>query len=453
VTHSIRTRLIVWVLVLLVPLAVLGAWLLVQVFGERLLRDIDVALEEEAETIAAVAAQASSPEALAEFVSRVAAETDLGGRKYITVSREGQVIAAAPDRAVAVLGSHAPGLRVARFEMKSADGPFAVAIAVAPTAALHARRGLTSLLLFGTPIVLILVGAGLWLVVGRTLRPLEEASRQLETMAADDLSARIPLRHADDEVGRMVLVLNRMLDRVERAVSELRSFTADAAHELRTPLTVLRAGLEVALSRERQAPEYRAALAEALAGTDRMCHLAEDLLTLARLEAAGTPRAAAGVDRGEMLRELADAWKERCDAAGAVLALSAPQRLETRGNAGDLYRLFNNLIENALRYGGRRIEIAARRSGAALEVTVEDDGPGIPPEDLPRVFDRFYRGRGARREGDGTGLGLSIAQEIARTHGGRIRMANRRGRGCVAMVTLRVGSEVAGGTGPEPDGE
>ena len=118
-----------------------------------------------------------------------------------------------------------------------------------------------------------------------------------------------------------------MLDRLERAVAELRHFTADAAHELRTPLTVLRTGLEVALSRDRPAAEYRAALAEALEATDRMCRLAADLLTLARLEAAGAPRTTAPIDVGAMLHELADAWTdapglEQCDTGSRSAAKS-----------------------------------------------------------------------------------------------------------------------------------
>ena len=117
--------------------------------------------------------------------------------------------------------------------------------------------------------------------------------------------------------------------------------------------------------------------------------------------------------------------------------VSAPGEATVRGNAGDLYRLFNNLIENALRHAprGSAVELRAQLGPETVEVTVRDSGPGIAPDQVERVFDRFHRGEGARTDRPGTGLGLSIAQEIARTHGGRVVLANAD-PGCVARVTL-----------------
>jgi two-component system OmpR family sensor kinase len=245
----------------------------------------------------------------------------------------------------------------------------------------------------------------------------------------------------------MVTVLNRMLDRLQSAVGELKRFTANAAHELRTPLTVLRAGLDVAQSRQRSAAEYRAALGEALAATERMCRLAEDLLTLARLEAAEDPGAVGAVDLSELLHELAAAWRsEAAEEPGECRTVDVHVATEpavwVTGNAGDLYRLFNNLIDNAARHGAsgtpRRTEIqlSARVVADRIEAQVADNGPGLSPEDLQRIFDRFYRGNGVRAVRSGTGLGLSIAQEIARAHDGAIRAANRDGCGCVFTVSL-----------------
>jgi len=337
-----------------------------------------------------------------------------------------------------VLASARPDLRVFRYQIRGPEGFVVVSVGTAATGALHAKRRLTSLLAIGTPLVFLIIGSGLWIVIGRALRPLEDASRQIDTIAAENLSVRVPVENPKDEVGRMVTVLNRMLDRLDRAVAELRRFTADAAHELRTPLTVLRTGLEVALARERSAPEYRAALSEALTGTDRMCRLAEDLLTLARLDAAEAPQTAGAVDLGEMLHELGDAWLDTCEQRRIAMAVSADTGLQVEGNAGDLYRLFSNLIDNAVRHGreGGRLELAAQRAGDAVEVSVSDDGPGIAPADLPHIFDRFYRGKREAQDQGGTGLGLSIAQEIVRTHGGQITAGNRDSGGCIVRVIL-----------------
>jgi two-component system OmpR family sensor kinase len=448
VRRSIRVRLLVWVLALLVPLSVCAGWLLVEAFGNRLLHDFDVTLQEEAETIAELLATRASPDAVANLVAEIAGESDGGTDKYIVVTRQGQVIAQAPRTAAEVLHSTNPGLRVVRYD--SADHSISVSIGASAAAALHAKQRLTSLLLIGIPAMLALLAASLWWLIGQALRPLENAARRLDQIAADNLTIRVPIDNPDDEVGRMVAVLNRMLDRLARAVSELQQFTADAAHELRTPLTVLRAGLEVALGRDRSAAEYRAALAEALASSERLARLADDLLTLARLDASAAPRAVELVDLSEVLHELADASADRAAQRQLTVNVTTPPELWVSGNAGDLYRLFNNLIDNALRHGsngaGSEIAVSAEREGQQIWVSVADTGPGIVPEDLSRIFDRFCRGQAGRADAAGTGLGLSIAHEIARTHGGHITAANREGGGCVVTVSL----PAAGGFGGPP---
>lgn len=435
--RSIRVRLLVWILALLVPLTAGAAWLLVELFGNRLLHDIDVALEEEAETVAGMLEEPMSAAEVEALAGKLAVETDLGLGKFVAFRRNGQLMAEAPPGADALLASNDPTLRVFRYEAS----PVSVAIGVRPTNALAAERRLRLLLVTGVPITLLAIFAGLWVVIGRALEPLEDASRSLEAIGLGNLSARLEVTNSEDEVGRMVAVLNRMLARLEGAVSELQRFTADAAHELRTPLTVLRTGLEVALSRERSAEDYREALRQALTATDRIRHLAEELLTQARLEALGKPADAGLVDVREVLDDLAEAWEQVASKEGIELAVDAASHLQVRGNAGDLYRLFNNLIDNALHHSphGGRVSLSAERAADGIEVTVEDTGPGILPEERERAFDRFYRGDGAGGVA-GTGLGLSIAQQIARMHGGRITLRNRDGGGgCIARVTLPAG--------------
>jgi signal transduction histidine kinase len=443
VRRSIRIRLLVWLLALLIPLSAAGGWLLIQVFGNRLLRDIDVALDEEAETVAELLATPAGSDTVGNLLNHIAGETAHGAQKYITITRDGRVIAEVPQGAGQVIDSTDPRLRVVR---RAAPDRLTVSIAVSAAGALHAKQRLTSLLGIGGPLLLLFVGGGLWLIISRALKPLEQASRQLDEIGAENLSVRVAVENRDDEVGRMVTVLNRMLDRLERAVAELRRFTADAAHELRTPLTVLRAGLEVALARERPAAEYRAALSEALSGIVRMSRLAEDLLTLARLEAAGAPRAAAPVDLNEVLHELADAAAESARQQRLTIEVKAAPGLWVHGNTGDLYRLFNNLIDNAVRHGVNGAEgdgpkdgsilLVAERVADHVNVTIADSGPGIPVHDQGRVFERFYRGHDKPAAPTGTGLGLSIALQIVHTHGGQVELRNRNGGGCVVTVTL-----------------
>jgi signal transduction histidine kinase len=194
------------------------------------------------------------------------------------------------------------------------------------------------------------------------------------------------------------------------------------------------------MGRERSAAEYRAALAEALASTERLARLADDLLTLARLDAAAAPRAVELVDLSEVMHELADVSAERAAQHQVTVNVTTSPGLLVAGNAGDLYRLFNNLIDNALRHGANsppgEIALSAQWEAERIHVSVADSGPGIAPQDLARIFDRFRRGQTGSADATGVGLGLSIAQEIARTHGGQIAAVNREGGGCVVTVSL-----------------
>ena len=435
-TRSIRLRLIASILLVLLPVSAAAGWLLVQVFGDRLLRDLDVALDEEATTVAALLKKPTSADAMPVLVEHIAGETDLGVGKRIVVRRGDAVLAEAPPGADAYLRRRDPDLRVSSASTGPPGDELTVTVGVPATAALHATRRLRLLLLGGIPIALLLLTAGLWTVTRRALRPLEDAAQALEGIGIGDLAARLPDPGRDDEVGRMVAAVNRMLQRLDATVAQVRRLTADAAHELRTPIAVLRTGLEVALRRERDPADYRAALTDALHDSERLDRLAEDLLTLARLEALPPRPDAGAINVAETLHELADAFQGLAEQHGARIAVDAEPTAAVRGAAADLYRLFANLLDNALHHGraGGRVEVRAISVGGRVEVTVADDGAGIPPEELARVFDRFARGRAST----GTGLGLSIARAIAHAHGGDVTLANRTGGGCVATVTLPV---------------
>ncbi|MEO8602348.1 MAG: ATP-binding protein [bacterium] len=434
--RSLRLRLIVWILALLVPAAAAAGWLLVQVFANRLLRDIDVALEEEATTAAALLVRPSSADATATLLAHLAGETDLGPGKRIVVRRGGAVIAEAPPGSAAVLASGDPVLRIATATAGSPAAPLTVLVGVPATDAQHATQRLILLLAVGIPAGVLLIGAGLWVVIGRALRPLETAARSMEGIGVGDLAARVPIDNRDDEVGRMVVGLNRMLDRLAHAVGEMQRFTADAAHELRTPLAVLRTGLEVTLAHPRSADEYRAALCDALDESERLTQLAEDLLTLARQESADASRRSETVDVREMVHELVDAWEGQAATRQISLVAETGSALPARGSAADLYRLFGNLLDNALRHSpaAARVAVRAEIADDRIHVSVSDTGPGIAADEIERVFERFYRARAAG--GTGSGLGLSIARAVARAHGGDLRLTGGAAGGCVAHVWL-----------------
>jgi signal transduction histidine kinase len=445
--RSIRIRVLVSILAVVVPLLAGSAWVLARTFAGRLERDVDVALEEEAETVAGLVDSGIPDESLRHLVVAVAAETDLGARKHVAVTRDGRPIAEAPTGSSEILATAAPGrFRIARYHSGNSQG-VEVAIAVARSTSLLAHRRLTWLLWIGTPLVSALLGGAIWAILGRALRPLERVSEELGEIGARTLASRLTDESTPDEVGRIVRAANDMLARLERAVVRLQRFTAEAAHELRTPLTVLRTGLDVALSKDRPVDETRDALREASRQTERLCRLSEDLLTLARLDADAGQHGRSVIDLAELVRELAEAWADDVDSGQMRLSIEIEPRLLVDGVAGELYRMLANLIENAIRYGetGGEIRVRARKTDERVELEVIDDGPGIRTEDFERVFEPFYRGQSAASRAIGSGLGLAIAREIVRSHGGRLVVRNRDDgrRGTIFTASLPVAKDVA----------
>jgi two-component system OmpR family sensor kinase len=278
--------------------------------------------------------------------------------------------------------------------------------------------------------------AGAWLFAGLATRPAQEIASQAEAVEAGTLSARITAHAEVAEYQRLVAVLNAMLDRLDGAFQAQRRFVADASHELRSPLTVLKGDIDVALRRERTPHEYRAALESGREEVDRMAALADNLLTLARAD-AGLP---ADQMRPVDLAAIAARVVERVARAAADAQVSVTVeavRAVVRGDGPLLERALGNLVENAIRYSppGSRVAVRCGVRDSASVLEVEDGGPGIDPEYVPYVFDRFYRADPARSRGGGAGLGLPIARAIAEAHGGRLELV-RAQPGALFRLTL-----------------
>ncbi len=250
------------------------------------------------------------------------------------------------------------------------------------------------------------------------------------------LDTRVGLRTGDDETAQLAADIDRMIERLETLVGSQQRFVAHAAHELRSPLTALYGELQLALRRERSAEEYRGAIAQALDSTRRLIALAEDLLALARLGAEDTS-GREDVDARDVVeraigwvRGAADARDVRIVVDGASPAVFA-RRI-------DLERMVRNLLENALRHSppGGEVRVALRADDDAVEISVADDGPGVPERDRERIFEPFFRSGDARSDGSGSGLGLPIAREVARAHGGDVLLAGGTGRGARFVATI-----------------
>jgi two-component system, OmpR family, sensor kinase len=277
-------------------------------------------------------------------------------------------------------------------------------------------------------------------VSGRALRPLRALAATAEEVSrTGDVTRRLPGADTTDEVGRLSRDFNAMMDRLQQSQRSLaetldrqRRFVADASHELRTPLATIRSNAGFLIDHPDAVGADRAeALADLRAESERMSGLVDDLLVLARSDAVPTP-----VRRPVDLATLA---ADVCRVSG--LTCAAPAAAALLGDEALLRRLIRCLIDNALTHGGGRVNVTVcvdheRPSSATRKRTQRSpDGPGIPPDDLPRIFDRFYRVDGAR-SGPGSGLGLAIARSIVEQHGGTITAANRAEGGAELTVTL-----------------
>jgi two-component system OmpR family sensor kinase len=283
-------------------------------------------------------------------------------------------------------------------------------------------------------VALPLMGLLIWRLVGRELRPIETAAQAVARRSPQSLEP-IPARGVPVEIEPLVTALNGLLGRLGAALEHERQFIADAAHELRTPLTALR--LQLQLAERARSDEERARSHAALReGIARAVRLVEQLLALARHD-PDVPVEAREVDLAGAARSAVDGHAASADARGLSLGVDAPAvPVAVRADPASLRTLLDNLIDNAIRYTpSGRVDVRVSLEDRPGVLEVEDSGPGIPPEERARVFDRFFRGEGAAQ--GGSGLGLAIVKRIADKHGGHVELADARpGRGLRVRVSL-----------------
>ena len=328
--------------------------------------------------------------------------------------------------------------RVATIPIHGADNePTAVFQAALPIAQSQhmAADLLRSLALAG--LLIVLLSSALSIMVARaTLRPLHDAAQTARDVTQQSLSQRVTYQGPMDDVGMMVTAFNDMLDRLEGSFAEQRRFIADASHEMRTPLTVIRGHLDVMRATREFDPDAEETLDLVSDELDRTILLVNDLLSLARLE-AGPPRPFRLFD----LAEVAEDAVVRAQGLGQRrISLDRDAVLTVQGDRGMLLQALLNLLSNAVNHTleDGRIMVRCTVEGTRGVVTVEDDGPGISPQDLDRVFDRFYRSMGTRRAGDsaGSGLGLTISRRLVQLHQGDLTVANRPEGGAQFRVSV-----------------
>jgi signal transduction histidine kinase len=288
-----------------------------------------------------------------------------------------------------------------------------------------------TVLWFAVPALTVAIAASTWLVTGRALRPVRAISARTQAISASNLSDRVPVPPAHDEIHELASTMNDMLGRLDDSHRQQRQFVADASHELRSPVAASRVQLEVGLANP-ETTDWQITAGAVLAEQRHLSRLVDDLLALGRLDEGGVGTTAE-VDLDDVL------GRESSRPQPVPIVVDECQPVRLVGNEQLLTRLVRNLIDNAARHTATDVHVTLRRNGQSATLDVDDNGPGVPPADRDRIFQRFTRIDEARGRTDGgAGLGLAIAREVARAHGGEVRCDDSPRGGARFTVTLPV---------------
>src|SRR5262249_16876582 len=330
------------------------------------------------------------------------------------------------------------------------------------------------------PGALLIAGLGGFLMAKKSLAPVMEMSDQAERIGASNLHERLHVENRTDELGRLAGVFNELLSRLDGSFRSMRQFMADASHELRTPLSIVRGEADIALSHDRDAAEYRAALEIIQDEAIRLSRIVEDMLELARADAGQRPLHTSRFYVNDIVEECCRSMHVLSVAKGVSLAMAPSSDIAITGDEDLVRRMILNLLDNAIKYPpasgsvsveiihqpgprypglhtpgerplpgahvspgpsyglrAKTIEAEVPSKPAVVDIVISDTGIGVPPALASQVFDRFYRGTQARTEHPrGTGLGLAIARWIAESHGGSVTLNTRSGSGSTFIISL-----------------
>jgi len=302
----------------------------------------------------------------------------------------------------------------------------------------QALHGLVRTFAIAIPLALALAAGGGIFLARRALKPVDKIAQTAQKIGESDLSQRINV-NTKDELGRLAVTLNEMIERLEKAFQHQKQFTSDASHELRTPLAVIEAESTLALRKERPPNDYRQSLETVSREARQMSSLIDQLLTLARADAGKEQWNFTEVELGKLINNLSTDVEVLCQEKGISFQSGQTQGLVVKGDEARLRELFMNILDNAIRYtpAPGTVSLSLRRQGKMALVTITDTGIGIPAKDIPFIFERFYRVDKSRsRSGGGSGLGLAICWHIAEAHGGKIEVKSQVGTGSTFSIWL-----------------
>ncbi|MCE0524199.1 MAG: ATP-binding protein [Methylacidiphilales bacterium] len=331
-------------------------------------------------------------------------------------------------------------LQVVAIGYRLSNGaPYIVEVGTSENDVFSALDGLLLTLLLGFPVFIGLTSVGAYVLLGRALRPVDQIVRSAERITLQNLSQRLPIPDTGDEVERLSLALNRMIQRLDEAFQLTTRFTADASHELRTPLTIMRGELEALLQEERLSEDQSSQIESVLEEAERLTQIIEGLLLMSRLEAGESQMSKDPINFADLVSTTVEQMTPLAEDKSVALVCEAARDVTVEANEVRLKQVVVNLLDNAIKYtpeGGKiTVRVLGEPSWAILEVS--DNGIGISEEALPHVFERFYRSEQIQaRKARGTGLGLSMVLSIVEAHAGKVEVESRENEGATFRVRL-----------------
>ena len=440
---GLRLRVTV-VAVLTVGIAlVVGAVLLVGLLRGRLDTAATTAATLRARDVAALAEAGAVPRQLAlpgeesAFVqvidtsgAVIASTENIDGEPAITTRRPSGTGPLPMTITVAPLDQQ-DGMRVVALNATTSAGVVTVYAGESLENPHDTTSAIVTVLVVGLPLLVMIVAAVTWWAVGRTLRPVRRITRTMAAITASDLHRRVDVPPARDEIGQLALTVNETLGRLDTSVEQQRRFVADASHELRGPLAALRADLEISVTHPERTT-WNDVARDTLSDVERLQHLTEDLLLLARLDSP-QERSHQPVDLAEIVTESTRAIQR--DDIELKLVIDGPAMVD--GDPEQFHRMVRNLVHNAEEHADQRITVSVTRGPSTVRLQIADDGPGIPVDQRRTVFERFVRLDTARtRDTGGTGLGLAIVNDVVISHGGSITVTDSDPHGATFTIEL-----------------
>ena len=461
--RSLRLRLTLWYLGFFSLLVLLFCFLVYSVVSRSLLKRLDEVMISQSNTAASLMREeleemhGDAGGAAADVLSEVQPQSSILAifehTKLLAASVEGQT-SSLESAAAEALRSHDPetvfemthwgkhGARAAGRKLGYAGRNFTV-VALEPMDSVASDlQLLRRALAIAFPVLLIIAGAGGYLLTCRGLAPLGWMAEQTHKITSENLGDRLEIGHAAQELTALAGSFNELLGRLDQSFETMRRFVQDASHELRTPIAVIRGEADVSLSRDRSGAEYRDSLAIIQEESRRLSRLVDDLLNLARADAGHVQLRVEELYLNDLLSECCRSVQPLAAAHHIQVQCRCAQDVPFRGDEELLRRMVVNLLDNAIRYTppGGKVSAILETQGSDVRIRIADNGIGIDAKESQHVFERFYRADQSRsRKQDGFGLGLSIVKWIAESHHGAVEVASQPGHGSTFTVHLQRG--------------